>query len=370
MGYKFNQKTGYWEASYIMRHPITRMPVGLRRKMLKSESEAKKIEKLLIKLVSKKIHESSLIVGKILYKDLLLKFYESLKNRDLSKATVENYQLCLNAHTLKLWGDRTIDSIKTDEIRVLIRESLSHRTPHQQKNVLKFIRGAFNFALEAGLIDRSPVPKIQFRMGDKIKGVLNMQQAKILLEKALEYESPWYPIWATALYTGMRNGELHALTWDKVDFENGTILVSSSWNKKDGFKDLTKSGVDRIIDIAPPLREILLALKLKSSDSVFVLPRMAEWDDGRQAEMLRMFLMSVNLPVVRFHDLRASWATMLMGLGVEIAKVMKLGGWADIKTMMIYMRKAGIDVKGTLEGLNIHDPTRKTGKILSFNNGL
>ena len=164
----------------------------------------------------------------------------------------------------------------------------------------------------------------------------------------------------------MRNGELHNLSWDKIDFENGTILVSSSWNKKDGVKELTKSGEDRVVDMAPDLRVFLKELKLKNNDSLFVLPRRQDWDTGRQAEVLRMFLSSINLPQIRFHDLRASWATMLLSRGIEPAKVMKLGGWKDLKTMMIYLRKAGIDTRGTLSGFSIHDSSSKAGELLQF----
>ncbi|MBK9039459.1 MAG: site-specific integrase [Bdellovibrionales bacterium] len=272
----------------------------------------------------------------------------------------------MNAHTLKLWGRKPIDTVRTDEIRLLIRETLKNRSPHQQKNVLKFIRGAFNYAVEAGLLMRNPVPKMQFRMGDKIKRVLTLPQAKLLLEKAKEYNHEWYSVWVAALYTGMRNGELHALTWDKVNFDNKTILVSCSWNKKDGIKDLTKSGEDRIIEIAGPLMAVLRELKVQNQDSVFVLPRIQTWDDGRQAEMLRMFLTGINIPHVRFHDLRASWATMLLSQGLEPAKVMRLGGWRDLKTLMIYVRKAGIDTRGSLAGFTIHDPSTKSGDVLTF----
>ena len=166
--------------------------------------------------------------------------------------------------------------------------------------------------------------------------------------------------------TGMRNGELIALTHDKVDLDNRKILVSCTWNKKDGFKDLTKSGEDRIIEIAPPLLMILKELKLKNSDSVFVLPRIQEWDDGRQAEMLRYFLIGIGLPQIRFHDLRASWATVMLGRGIEPVKVMAMGGWKDLKTMMIYIRKAGISIQGITDTLDLHDPFVETGRVLSL----
>ena len=113
--------------------------------------------------------------------------------------------------------------------------------------------------------------------------------------------------------------------------------MNTSWNNKDGFKD-TKSGDDRIIQIAPQLMELLREWKLQSPtpESGFVLPRISKWDKGEQARELRMFLSGLGLPAIRFHDLRATWATLLLSKGVEPIKVMLMGGWKDIKTMQIY----------------------------------
>lgn len=41
-------------------------------------------------------------------------------------------------------------------------------------------------------------------------------------------------------------------------------------------------------------------------------------------------------------------------------------GWSDIKTMMIYMRKAGISIKGMTDGLHLHDLEKPEGKMLSI----
>ena len=49
--------------------------------------------------------------------------------------------------------------------------------------------------------------------------------------------------------------------------------------------------------------------------------------------------------------LRACFATQLLTSGVDMAKVMKIGGRKDIKTMQIYMRLAGVDERGATDGL-------------------
>lgn len=114
---------------------------------------------------------------------------------------------------------------------------------------------------------------------------LSAKLSKTLLTQAKIMDCEWYPIWATAIYTGMRNGELYALTWDKVNLEQRRILVDSSWNSEDGFKD-TKSGDDRIVEIAPDLLFIFKELKLKNGDSNFVLPRLDKWDRASKPESL------------------------------------------------------------------------------------
>lgn len=167
----------------------------------------------------------------------------------------------------------------------------------------------------------------------------------------------------------MRSGELYALPWENVNLDDRMILVNQSWNRLDGFK-CTKSGDDRKIEIAQPLLELFKELKLRSGGASFVLPRLDKWEKGEQARELRMFLLGLGLPTIRFHDLRATWTTILLGKGVEPIKVKKAGGWRDIKTMMHYVRLAGVDIRGMSDCLNLHDPSKSEGKVLNFSTAL
>jgi integrase len=362
MGIKFNAETKTYDVSYYKRHPVTRTPLRAARIGVKTKAEANRIFTELVIQIEEKLHEKTVPKWSTLVED----YRKAMLEQDMTEKTVENYYVCLKAHTLDAWGDRFVDAITTEEIRALIKARVGERAASHQKNVLKFIRGAFKHALNLGVINRNPTPDMKFRTGDKIKRVLTEGQARILLERAKEFGWEWYPHVATALYSGMRNGEIYSLTWDKVNLDERKMLVDSSWNKKDGFKS-TKSGNDRMVEIAPPLLAMFRELKLKSADSHFVLPRISQWDEGHQAAALRMFLTGLGLPVVRFHDLRATWATLMLGKGVQPAKVMVMGGWNDLKTMMIYMRKAGIDIRGITDVLDhLHNPSQETARILSI----
>ncbi|OFZ20062.1 MAG: hypothetical protein A2X94_09110 [Bdellovibrionales bacterium GWB1_55_8] len=343
------KKPGTFIVSYGKRHPLTGRPVSLRRRGYKSKAEAQRAYRELVLAVEDRLRQA--VVPK--WSKLIDQFCEASLNRGLMKKTVYDYRVCLEAHTLGAWGDRLVDSITTQEIRLLIQDKLEKRAPTHQRYVLKAIRAVFNHAFEAGHISRNPTPQLKFKVGEKIQSVLTEDQARILLAKAREHSWVWYPHYALALYTGMRNGELYALRWENVDLDRRTILVNCAWNSKDGFKS-TKSGDDRMVEIAPALLPILRELHDKADGSPYVLPHHYEWQKGEQAKHLSAFLRANGLPEIRFHDLRATWATILLSRGVEPIKVMKMGGWRDLETMMIYARKAGVDIRGAMDCLNLH----------------
>jgi len=349
---------GTFIVSYGKRHPVTRQPVSLTRKGFKTMAEARRSYKDMVIAVEDKIRKAIMPS----WERVLAEYAEASLNRGLMRKTVDNYRVTLEAHTLGAWGKRLIDTITTQDVRLLLEEKVGVRAPSHQRYVLKAVRAVFNHGIEAGYIVRNPTPQLKFKVGDKIQKVLTEDQARLLLLKAKGQDWKWYPHYAVALYTGMRSGELYALRWESVNFDNRTILVNCAWNSKDGFKS-TKSGDDRMIEIAPALLPILRELQASADGSPYVLPHLYEWQKGEQARQLSTFLQANGLPEVRFHDLRASWATMLLSKGVEPIKVMKMGGWKDLETMMIYARKAGVDIKGAMDCLNLHS-AEEPSKVL------
>lgn len=349
---------GLWTVWHSARHPVTKKPKVLRRIKVKSKAEALRVEKKLIKKIIEDFQKQ--IVPN--WDQVLIEFIEYSTEKGLSLKTIENRNYTLRAYT-KEWMSRCVDSITSIEIRDLIISKTKSRSPSQQKNLLKYIRLCMEYALEAGYINRNPSPQMKFKVGDKLKRFLTKEQVRTLLTTAKNYNLEWYPHWSMALYTGMRNGELYALTWDKVSFENRLIKVDCSWSNKEGFKS-TKSGDERFVEIAPTLLQLLKELKVSSFDQ-FVLPRIDKWDKGEQARELRFFLQTLGLPQIRFHDLRATWATLMLSKGVPPIKVMKMGGWKEIKTMQIYMRLTGLDIGGITDDLDLHDHNTKS-EVLEF----
>lgn len=370
MGIKQDQETKTFVVSYSKRHPITRQPVSLIRKGIQSKAEANRIHAELIVRVNDKIKETRIPK----WPELLERYIASLNKQviigsdeQVTRGTIYKRDKTLKRHTSPAWDNKLVDEITGSDIRNLLEAAMVDNAESHRKFFIKGIRSVFQYAVDEGILSRNPTPAFKFKIAEKIKSVLNEEQILLLLRKAQEQGWEWYCHYAVGLYTGLRSGEMYALQWDNVNLEKRQIIVNCSWSSKDGFKS-TKSGHDRVVEIPLPLVPVLSELKLKTYSIGFVLPRIYRWDQGEQARMLRLFLRSNGLPEIRFHDLRASWATMLLSRGVAPSKVMSMGGWSDMKTMMVYMRKAGIDIKGAtdcLDDMEIHGGHRQA-KVLDF----
>lgn len=344
---KKNPVTNLWEVSVSRRPPGGMSPRSLKRINIKSEAKAKLIERELIILLDKKISEAR----RELWKDVVHQCLEFNKGSSWNLKTFQNYETALHAYTLPKWAEIPIKDITTHQIKELLLKDLGELSESTRKSMAKYINAVFTFAFEKGLISANPMPRMKFRIGGKIETVLTEDQVKVFLAKAKEMEPEWYPVWATAVLTGMRSGELFALRWESVDIPGRKIVVRESWDSKNGFKAFTKNRGHRILELPNSLAPILSKL-YETRTNEFVLPRITKWERGEQARELQIFLFMIGLPKIRFHDLRSTYCTILLNRGVEPAKVMMLAGFADLKTLAIYMRKTGILLKGATRVLD------------------
>ena len=230
--------------------------------------------------------------------------------------------------------------------------------PHQKKNMIKYLKKAFEYALDNDYIPKVPMPNIKVKTSPRVKSFLNEREVKEFLYEAKVQNNPWFPIWLTAIHTGMRASELRGLTWEAVDMDGEIISVYKTLKRHEDIEEEsfspTKSRVDRTIPISKPLYKVLVQLRFKS-DSQFVLPLIEEWKKGEQARCIRLFLETIGLPSIRFHDLRATFCTLMLSKGVPPITVMKIGGWKEMDTMDKYVRLSGVEVAGKTDCLDSID---------------
>lgn len=305
---------------------------------------------------------------------------ESLKRTesDLLETTRGDYLAALQKHT-QCWWKRSAASINALDMKELLAQMKAEgRSYGFQKRFKNMFNRIFVFGIQSGLIhglDRSPAFGLKLgRPEEKPPEILTYSEIRKLLGEAQRYQHPWYPIWATALLTGMRNGELYALEWGDINWENKTLTVSKSYNKRSRETKCTKAGYWRIVPLSTELITLLKELKTEAAGRrKYVLPRSTKWGMGLQAQVLREFCLGIGIASIKFHTLRACFATQLLRAGVPAIQILKICGWRDLKTMQRYIRMAGIELESVTEQIQLLPTSNAkplTSKRIDNMNGL
>lgn len=275
---------------------------------------------------------------------------------EFKKSTLAGYEAILRRWVNPSFGSLYLDEITGAMIHELIFDKVQGLGLEGRRGVLKKIKRILTMAVDEGLIQRNPAKGIVVKVPEPKQSVLNRTEIDTLLYEAKKENHPFYNHWALAILTGMRNGELHALSWTDIDFDNRVISVTKSWSRTDGMGP-TKSSKNRYIPISNELEMFLRDLKSKSINSDGrVLVQHDEWVIGSQAKVLKDFCRLIGITPIKFHDLRATFITQMLLKGVPLAKVMKIVGHATIKTTMLYLRLVAQDTQGATECLGITLP--------------
>ena len=287
----------------------------------------------------------------------------------IQQTTIHDYVMMLKMWTANFW-DKRICEINRGDVRKAIENAKEKGKSNSfQTKILHTTGRVYQWAKDEGLCPNH-LPKITSdikveKIEERAPKILSWEQLQYFLQKAHEQNHEWYDIWAAAVHTGMRNGELYALKWSSVDLEKRMILVDHSYNKRQDVFKSTKSGRFRSVPINDSLFEIFVRLK-NSSRSEFVLPRLPRWEIGHQAKVMREFCSEIGLPEVTFHTLRACFATHLLSKGATIGQVMKCAGWAELKTVQKYNRLAGVEERGVTDVLSNLAPSVTSGNVVNM----
>jgi integrase len=276
---------------------------------------------------------------------------------EMSKKYLEKHAHSRDDYTIKplteFFGERTLAQITTPlvaEYQDDRLEEVKEATVYQE---LSLLRRMFNIARKRWRwVKDNPVSDgdLSFSVGNRNARDrwLTIEEEQILLEKATN------PVWLrtlliTALHTGMRRGEILALTWKDVDFAKRLVRVEKS-----------KNGEKRAIPMSQTLYDVLKSVKVRDiSGKVFPLAVRSLRAAYKQA------LKKACIEDFRFHDLRHTFATRLVQNGVDLYKVKELLGHKTLTMTTRYAHHYPESLRASVEILDVcyNSATLRVGAI-------
>jgi len=127
-------------------------------------------------------------------------------------STIQGYEGNFNKWINPFLVEYYLDQITGFMIHDLIYEHITGISMDARRGILKRLKRVFNMAVEEGILFKNPALGITVKVPEARQLVFNRAEIDTLLYEANKTSHPFYSHWAMALLTGMRNGELYALT--------------------------------------------------------------------------------------------------------------------------------------------------------------
>ena len=266
------------------------------------------------------------------------KWYHLYHIKKVKWNTAQNTRIYLDKHIYPIIGEKHLDEITFDDIQSVFNsmDSLARSTVEKVQIVLNQI---MKNAIEDGYIEKNVMSSSRYVLSKKVKQreALSISSAQDVIRQLDTLESNDKILMALIIFTGLRRGEILALTWDDIDFENKVIHVKHSVTFKNNQPIIcgtkSKSGV-RDVPIIKELREILSAEEDKHGYIIknHKFPDMPITEKTYQRSWERI-KKTIDLHNATAHVFRHTFATM-MEPHTDIKTLQTIMGHADIQTTM------------------------------------
>lgn len=298
----------------------------------------------------------------------------------IRESTLNGYHSMIKNYIKPNLGDKPLAFLTTAEIQKMynklkkqgrIREhsQLGYQLSDSMvRSIHMMLHQALDVAVKERLIVKNPtagttIPKLNYAP----KQILNEEQLDRFMD-AIRRDELWYDFFYTEITTGLRRGEICGLKWQDFDEKTGRLKISRTLHQKKGggyTVGETKTDTGTRTIVLPPSTAELLRERKKSAVSEWIFHHPVKPEDPVNTHAayckLKVILKSADLPSIRFHDLRHTFATHALAGGVDTKTLSGILGHTNASfTLDTYthvttdmQKNAAVIVGGFMEGLII-----------------
>ena len=254
----------------------------------------------------------------------------------IRESTLDSYRAMVKNQVKPFIGNKRLASLTTADMQKFynkikkegrVREHPVHGkalADSMVRSVHMMLHEALDMAVKERLLAKNPtngttIPKCNYPE----KQILGDNQLETFLE-AIKGQEFWGDFFYVEVMTGLRRGEICGLKWQDIDFEEDKLHVNRSVSVKRGGglnigETKTETGV-RCIQLPPSVAELLKNRK-QTAITEWVFPNFMHPEQpinpNSAYRKLKVILKNAELPLIRFHDLRHTFATHATQGGVD-----------------------------------------------------
>ncbi|MCH9032289.1 MAG: site-specific integrase [candidate division Zixibacteria bacterium] len=323
------KRSGSWYAVYR---------VGGRQKWEKAGTLKRSAERILTKRLEELNTGLFVDEPKIRFSEFARKWLTDYVKVSVKESTYVSYEAIVRLHLNPHFGEFWLNQITPVQIQNLVSRKISRDglSPKSVVNILAPLKEMFKHAVLWGYLRRNPASLINNpRIEQKEMDFLTPSEICLLMENVLP---KYHTLFLTAIMTGMRRGEILGLQWDDIDWRSSQICVRRSLYKGKFISPKSKRALRRIT-MSPMLREGLEQHRLLAPRSEMDLVFCQ--DNGKPIQpdnmVKREFLPALQragLRRIRFHDLRHTFASLLIAQGENVKIVQNQLGHSSATTTL------------------------------------
>ena len=332
----YKEENGTWRARfYYIDHTGKRRET--QKRGFKKKSEAQEYEREFLRKAQYNVDMT--------FESLVVLYFEDLSTR-LKENTLETKKYLMELKIAPFFNKLKLSEITPNTIRAWQRKILQYTNENTGKKYSQtYIKtmnnqlvAIFNYAVRFYNLKENPCHKAG-SIGKKNADEMNIWSIEEF-KKFISSEKLINPIAKTGFqilfWTGLRIGELLALTREDIDLEKKTLRVNKSYQRLKGRDIITTPKTprsNRIIEISDNLANVLenyfeKLYDLKKKDRIFPCTKyLFEHEIKRIAK-------AENMESIRLHDLRHSHASLLIHLGVNPVLISKRLGHEKVETTL------------------------------------
>jgi integrase len=260
----------------------------------------------------------------------------AIRNRsgdEYKPAAIRSYERAMRLRVLNEFGATRLADIRRSDLQEFADRLLSQGlNPSTIQVTLLPLRAIFRRAVSRGELAVNPcsgldMPAIR---GRRERYASPQEAEELIATLPLEDRA----IWATAMYAGLRRGELMALRIEDVDLASGIIRVERGWDDKEGPQGLKSNAGRRKVPLAVVLRDSLTEHMMRSRregsallfgagpESLFNSSKLTKRADDAWAE--------AKLERITLHECRHTFASLMIAAGVNAKALSTYMGHANI----------------------------------------